>query len=142
MRIPRPVNDVVLWLIARRWTRLHRSLLGLEVRGRRTGRRFRFPVQYAEDKAGLVVLPGHPETKSWWRNLTGGPHQVEILLGGRWQPATAEVIEPGHLAHAVARTTYRERFPRTEVLGVPVVRLHPVGQRTSFASRVEEASHA
>ena len=65
------------------------GLVALGVTGERTGRVFRFPVEAAwwhPDR--LVVLPGHPERKTWWRNLEARPH-VEVLLAGDWTPARA-----------------------------------------------------
>ena len=48
---------------------LGRSLVLLTVRSRRTGNDFTFPVMYALDGDDIVVVPGRPETKTWWRNL-------------------------------------------------------------------------
>jgi hypothetical protein len=56
----------------------------LQVRGRRTGTWHELPVQYAVDDGALLVFPGHPERKSWWRNVTAGA-EVHVLTHGSWQ---------------------------------------------------------
>ena len=67
---------------------------GLAVRGRRTGRVVRFPVQYAVDGDDLVVVPGHADRKSWWRNLRGEGAAVRVRLRGEdrtgWAVATGD----------------------------------------------------
>jgi hypothetical protein len=67
-------------------TRLGRSLMAITVRGVKTGRDFTFPVQYVRDGDTIWVLPGHPETKTWWRNLRSGApvrlHVEGVDVGG------------------------------------------------------------
>jgi deazaflavin-dependent oxidoreductase (nitroreductase family) len=87
------------------------AVLLLTFRGRRSGRWFTTPVQYASTPDGmLVVIPGHPERKQWWRNLRGGA-AVKVRLGARDVGATAEVVEDDDRADA-ARRVYDARFPR------------------------------
>jgi hypothetical protein len=75
-------NRVVLWLMRSPAHRaLDGSLVAPQVRGAVTGRPFHFPVQYAGDGDSLVILPGHPETKRWWRNVSQPAH-VDVLLRG------------------------------------------------------------
>ena len=69
------------------------SLVGLRVRGRRTGRVLRFPVAFRRDGTDLLVTPGWSQRKQWWRNLEGGA-RVDALVAGVWRPAWA-VVEPG-----------------------------------------------
>jgi hypothetical protein len=117
-------NRVVLRLLGARRFGLDRHVVGLAVRGRRSGRVFRFPVQYAEDDAGLVVVPGGAERKTWWRNLRGGATPIEVLLAGRWQPAAAEVLRPDDPARAQALSTYQGRWPKVRLdPDAPVVRI-------------------
>jgi len=141
MRIPRPVNDVVLRLLTHRRLRMGRALVGLDITGRRSGRHYRFPVQYAEDRAGLVVVPGQPATKTWWRNLADRPAEIGILLDGRWQRATAQVLQPGDLAYAVACATYQQRYPRPMIARGPIVRVDPVEKRHATAEQTERIEH-
>ncbi|MFC4785327.1 hypothetical protein ACT8ZV_12690 [Nocardioides sp. MAHUQ-72] len=107
-----PHNRLVLGLLATPWRgRLDRRLVGLGVRGRRTGRSYRFPAQYAVDSGGLVLVPGHAEHKTWWRNLREPGTPVEVLWGGDWVPGAAELLSPGDPGYAVARSTYHRRWP-------------------------------
>ncbi|HSK33415.1 MAG TPA: hypothetical protein VK903_08020 [Propionicimonas sp.] len=108
-------NRVVLALVESRRFGMDRALVGLEVRGRRSGRVFRFPAQYAAGPAGLVVVPGHAERKTWWRNLRGLPVPVDVLLDGRWETATAHLLLPGDPGLPAAIATYRERWPKVSL---------------------------
>ena len=81
------------------------SLLLLSYRGRRSGRRFTVPVMYAQTAGDLVVFVGHPERKSWWRNLRGGA-QVEVRLRGGRLCGNAIVTD------GEAAGSYLERYPR------------------------------
>lgn len=111
-----PHNRVVLDLLASPWRRgLDRSLVGLSVLGRRSGRSFRLPVQYAVDDAGLVVVPGRADRKSWWRNLGQPETPVGVLWSGDWVPGRADLLRPGDEGHAEALATYRHRWPRAHL---------------------------
>jgi deazaflavin-dependent oxidoreductase (nitroreductase family) len=100
---------------------LSRSVVGLRVTGARTGRRHELPVQYAVGPRGLVVVPGRPERKRWWRNLTAHP-DLDVLLDGRWQSADAAVLGPDDPRYAAARMTYLGRYPRASLVPAqPVV---------------------
>jgi hypothetical protein len=86
----------------------------LRIRGRRSGHRFELPVQYAVTGGGLVVYPGRPETKQWWRNLRGGA-PIEVLRDGTWHHAGARVLEPSEPDYARALESYSLRWPRVRV---------------------------
>ena len=92
---------------------LQRALIGLGVRGRVSGRRYRFPVQYAVAPGGLAVVPGRPERKTWWRNVAVTPTPVEVLREGVWAPASARLVEPGDPAYQPVLAAYVERWPDT-----------------------------
>ena len=97
------------------------GLVALGVTGTRTGRVFRFPVEAAwwhPDR--LVVLPGHPGRKTWWRNLEGG-HRVEVLLAGDWLPAEGSVLPETDPGWSSARAAYASRFPKATAPGDPLV---------------------
>ena len=113
---------------------LDRSVVALQISGVRTGRLHELPVMYADDGTGLVVWPGRPETKRWWRNLRR-PAPVQILHEGRWQPATGELLRPGDRGYDGARESYRRRWRRV-VIGPsdPLVRI-TVGGRAGPSSR-------
>lgn len=90
------------------------ALLLLTVRGRRTGREYTFPVQYAEDGPALWVLPGRPDTKTWWRNLLE-PARVGLHWRGQDLGGSARVLDGGREPWAVEAglRAYLTRFPRT-----------------------------
>ena len=79
----RVANGMVGWLLRSSFSGLlERSLLLLDVRGRRTGRHYRLPVQYAQAGRVIWVLPAGHERKTWWRNLLQ-EQPVQLWLGGR-----------------------------------------------------------
>lgn len=90
------------------------TLLLLTVPGRRTGRGYTFPVQYATGPLYLWVWPGNPQAKTWWRNLRA-PTVVTLRLRGKWVRGVARVVdgavEPREAARGLA--VYGARFPRT-----------------------------
>ena len=48
---------------------LSRNLALITVTGRRSGRRYTFPVGYRQDGDRVLINVGWPERKHWWRNL-------------------------------------------------------------------------
>jgi deazaflavin-dependent oxidoreductase (nitroreductase family) len=107
-----PGNRLVLALLRSRFHRLlSGSVLQITVQGRRSGRFFSLPVQYARDGDQLVVLPAHADRKRWWRNLVDGA-PVSVLLAGQERTAQARVVEAGSPAFRAAAATYGRRFRR------------------------------
>jgi membrane protease YdiL (CAAX protease family) len=92
---------------------LSRSLALITVRGRRTGREYELPVMYAREGDELILIPGDPERKTWWKNLQGGA-PVRLRLRGQEIEAMAEAIlgadEPDAVAEALAQ--WLPRFTR------------------------------
>jgi deazaflavin-dependent oxidoreductase (nitroreductase family) len=88
------------------------AVLVLTVRGRRTGRSYEVPVQYAVGDGCLWVLPGGHEHKTWWRNLTVEA-PVSVRLRGRVVAGAARVVdgraEPVPAADGLR--AYLRRFP-------------------------------
>lgn len=117
-------NRVVLGLLASPLHRLlDRSVVGLRLRGTRSGQPVVLPVMHAVDDEGLVVLPGHADGKRWWRNLRR-PAALLVLTGGAWRPGSGWVLGPGEPGYQRALGTYRRRWPRTPPAAVgPVVRI-------------------
>jgi hypothetical protein len=72
-----------------------RSIALLTVRGVRTGRRYRFPVRFAEDDGVVYVIPGGHEHKTWWRNLVR-PQQVGLRLRGRDHTGIGQAFSGRH----------------------------------------------
>lgn len=89
-----PSREAVLGLLeSRAHGMLSGALVGVRLRGRRTGRVVRLPVAFRRDGDDLLVTPGRSRHKLWWRNLVGGA-TVDVLVSGRWVPASA-TVEPG-----------------------------------------------
>jgi len=91
---------------------LSRSTALVRYHGRRTGRTVTTPVQYARHGSGIVVLVGHPEGKTWWRNFRQG-HDLEVLIGGRWEPMRGRAVIGREEPETAARLldVYATRFP-------------------------------
>lgn len=125
-------NRVVLWVLASRLHRLlGRSLMGLRLRGVRSGAELTLPVMYAADDDGLVVVPGHPAQKRWWRNLRR-PAPVSVLIDGSWQPGIGELLEPDAPGYEHAMATYQQRWPEVLRLeDIKVVRIRLERQDTT-----------
>ncbi|MDX6357031.1 MAG: hypothetical protein QOH37_85 [Nocardioidaceae bacterium] len=116
---PPPHAQALVALLGTRWgSGAGHRLLGLRVRGRHSGRAFELPVQYAVQRVGptdlLVVVPAHPEGKTWWRNLQAEV-PLEVLYAGRWSPALGSVVRAGEVGHAAALAAYRRRWPRVRL---------------------------
>lgn len=106
-----PNRAVLAVLSSRVHALLSGTVVALRITGRRTGRLVQFPVQYAIDDVGLVIFPGHPESKQWWRNLREGA-RVEVVLRGETRSGAGELITPGDAGYIGAREAYTHRFPR------------------------------
>ncbi|MGY1680659.1 nitroreductase/quinone reductase family protein [Geodermatophilus sp. SYSU D01176] len=112
MRLPQG-NAVVLAVLR---SRAHRLLSGsaIELRytGRRTGRQYVLPVQYAGAGDHLVVRPQHWQHSTWWRNFRT-PRPVTVRVAGRLREGTARVVDPDGPEWRSARQTYATRWPRS-----------------------------
>ena len=61
---------------------LRADLLLIKYQGRKSGKYFTLPVQYARCDRTIYILPGSPGQKTWWRNFrTGLP--VQVVLHGK-----------------------------------------------------------
>jgi deazaflavin-dependent oxidoreductase (nitroreductase family) len=82
---------------------LHRAVSGrvlvINVVGRRSGRRYRFPVGYVRGDGELLVGTGG----RWRRNLRRG-QRVEVTVARRRQTMTAEVVTDEPTATPLYRT--------------------------------------
>ena len=108
-------NRLVLGLLESRmhWA-VDESLVALRIRGTLSGRTFVLPVQSADYDRGVLVVPGRPETKLWWRNLIE-PSPVDVLLRGQWQHGDGVVLHPGDSGYYTAIAAYRQRWPRARL---------------------------
>ncbi len=106
-------NRLAAWLLRSPVSgALDGAVMLITVRGRRTGREYTLPVQYAAEGDAIWVLPGRPATKTWWRNLRGEA-PVRLRLGGHSLDATAQAFEgteePAVVEEGVR--AYLGRFP-------------------------------
>ncbi len=127
------LNRVVMRILrSRAHHLLDRSLLVLRVRGVVTGRVVELPVQYASGADGVVIVPGHPAKKRWWRNLVQ-PAPIDVLVDGCWRHGTGVLLGPGDPGYAAARSTYGGRWPHVPLPDdnpVVVVRVTAVASRS------------
>jgi deazaflavin-dependent oxidoreductase (nitroreductase family) len=80
----------------------------ITVRGRKSGKAYTLPVQYAQEGQAIYIVPGMPENKTWWRNLRGGA-AVTLLLRGRQEQAQAELLSGSAVVDALK--VFHRRFP-------------------------------
>jgi deazaflavin-dependent oxidoreductase (nitroreductase family) len=105
---------------------LSRSVLLLAYTGRRSGVRHELPVGYAGLGDGFVVVAGQPDSKTWWRNFTGGAQPVTVTVAGRRRSCTARLLEPPSAERRHAVEAYRRRHARVPVQDTaPVLVLTP-----------------
>lgn len=93
---------------------LDRSVLLITVTGRRSGREYTLPVQYAETGDVLWIMPGDAARKTWWRNVLE-PSPVVIRLRRERSEGTAEAISGGSEPALVEEglQAFLGRFPGT-----------------------------
>jgi deazaflavin-dependent oxidoreductase (nitroreductase family) len=115
MRLRLPQGNMIVLAILR--SPVHRLLSGLalELRytGRRSGREYGLPVQYARAGDRLVLWPQDAENKQWWRNF-GTPQPVTVHLEGEVHHGTATLVDRSDPGWDEARTVYVSRWRRFE----------------------------
>jgi deazaflavin-dependent oxidoreductase (nitroreductase family) len=112
-RVPRVMFRLRLgWVFAGR-------LVLVEHVGRRSGRRFRTPLEVIErgDGGVLTVASAFGGRADWYRNLVARPATL-ISLGGRAIPATAEPMSVADGAAAMLAYARRHRWLARRVLAV------------------------
>lgn len=109
------VNRFVLGVLRSpaRWV-LPSGIGDLRYTGRISGHRYALPVQCAAWGDRLVVYPGHPERKVWWRNLRQ-PTPIEVGWLGAVRPGVARVLAAPDPERAAAADAYELRFRRVHV---------------------------
>lgn len=105
-------NAIVLAVLRSRAHRLlSASAIELRYVGRRTGRQYVLPVQYARVGEQLVVWPQHWQRSTWWRNFRT-PQPVTVRLRGHLCDGTARVVDPDDPHWGPARQAYTARWTR------------------------------
>jgi hypothetical protein len=89
------IADPLVSLILRsRWHRwMSTSVLLIGYRGRKSGKEFSLPVQYAQDGHFIYIVPGMPERKSWWRNFRDLT-PVRLTLRGEELAGSGVLLDP------------------------------------------------
>ena len=87
------------------------GLATITLEGRRSGRRFRFPVGYHDQDGAVVVLCSNAAARRWWRNFRE-PWPAELRIRGRTRRLVGTLLEPGSAEYAerVGRSFARARF--------------------------------
>ena len=87
------------------------GLMLISFEGRKTGRRYTFPVGYQQSGRAITVLASRARRKGWWRNFRE-PHPVELLVRGRRLAGEGRVLagDSAEFREAV-EATFR-RLPR------------------------------
>jgi deazaflavin-dependent oxidoreductase (nitroreductase family) len=60
-------------------------------RGRKTGKQYRTPVNYADIQGEIYCAAGFGKTSDWYRNVLTNPH-VEVWIPEGWYVGTAEEL--------------------------------------------------
>ena len=86
------LNKMVSWLLR---SRLHgvvsKKIMLLEMTGRKSGRKYTFPISYVRDGEVLLCLADRA-TRTWWKNLRGGA-DVTLWLRGQQVTGVAQAID-------------------------------------------------
>ncbi len=85
------------------------GVLLMTVAGRRTGRRYTFPVQYHREGDTITIISRRERT--WWRNLRGGA-PVTLRVRGHDLPAKADVSTDAGEVRAALDATMPSRADR------------------------------
>jgi F420H(2)-dependent quinone reductase len=101
MNTQRFYNPIVIWLLR---SPLHRfgdqHTLLLTVTGRKSGKRYTFPVSYLRDGETLLVMTHR--ARAWWKNLRDGGAPITAYVDGHDVSARAEAsTDPDTVAKAL-----------------------------------------
>jgi deazaflavin-dependent oxidoreductase (nitroreductase family) len=93
----------------------HRLLSGMTIElrytGRRSGRQFTLPVQYAREGERLLVAVQDSSKRTWWRNFRT-PQEVRVRLQGKLRQGSARVVDPDDPTWDRDRRLYEARWRR------------------------------
>ncbi|MET0414759.1 MAG: nitroreductase/quinone reductase family protein [Actinoplanes sp.] len=112
MKLPQG-NGLVLAVLRSRAHRLASGMV-IELRyvGRRTGRTYALPVQYARAGERLVVRPQQVQRSTWWRNFST-PTAVTVMIAGRIRRGSARLVTAEEPAWEQVRDLYANRWRRS-----------------------------
>jgi deazaflavin-dependent oxidoreductase (nitroreductase family) len=113
-RAPSPLmklaNRIPRLLAERRIGGVHRQILVLETRGRRTGKAHRVPLGWVEMDGGFYLIAPHGAASDWLRNARA-VSDVTVTLHGRRRAMRAEDVTDPAGKEAVVRA-YAARYPQ------------------------------
>jgi hypothetical protein len=98
-KIANPVVRMILRSRFHRW--MSASVLLITYHGRKSGKEFTLPVNYAQDGVFVFIMPGMPEKKSWWRNFREKT-PVRLTLRGEVLSGTGILLDPATQAEEIA----------------------------------------
>jgi len=103
-------NRIPRLLAERRIGGVHRQILVLETRGRRTGKAHRVPLGWVEMDSGFYLIAPRGEASDWLRNARADD-RVTVTLHGRRRAMRAEDVTDRARKDAVLRA-YAARYPQ------------------------------
>jgi hypothetical protein len=109
------IGNAIVTMVLR--SPLHRMLSGstdvIRYTGRRTGRVFTTPTQYASSGDDIVIMVARAASKQWWRNFTD-ERDLDVLVRRTWRPMRARAVIGAHEPETVRPLldAYLARFPR------------------------------
>lgn len=95
------VNPALVWLLhtpVLHWI-ASPGLMTISLRGRRSGRFFRFPVGYHDQVDAVVVLVSDAKGRQWWRNFES-PWPATLQIRGSSADVIGEVLDSGSQEYA------------------------------------------
>jgi deazaflavin-dependent oxidoreductase (nitroreductase family) len=95
------------------------QILVLQHVGRRSGREFRSPVNYAEVDGALYCLAAFGSGSDWYRNLMAAPRVEAWLPRGRW------IVEVSDVSGRPDRNRLALEVLRSSGFAAPAFGLHP-----------------
>jgi len=112
------------------------TLLIITCCGRKTGREYSIPVQYAQSGNFIYIVPGMPEQKTWWRNLKEAG-SVQLTLRGKSVAGNARVLKADSEMEAIIAgfEVYLRRFPA-------LVKANHIGLAADGSFNAEELQRA
>jgi hypothetical protein len=107
-------NRFVAWLLESPFHGLLSGAVNLvRYEGRRSRRPITTPTQYARLGDDVVIMVGHPERKTWWRNFET-ERDLEVLIRRTWLPMRGLIVRGADAPEAAVPLldAYLARFPR------------------------------
>lgn len=99
------------------WPEVAGKYMVITHRGRKSGKQFRTPVNYAEHEGEVYCVAGFGPGSDWYRNLIANP-QVEIWLPDGWYAGAAEPIPMEHEKLPILRAVLINSGFAARMLGV------------------------